>query len=117
MVGWDEFLQQKQDGMITDTEYPLCGPIFSALPKESLRRLVLRMLHPDPEKRISIHDILSDRWMNRIECCCPDPKDMGKTVNSIDAAGKGSGKLAVQMRVHKVHNHLPPEKREKRRIV
>lgn len=110
MAGWDDFLLKKPDGIVTETEYPSCGRIFSALPKAALKRLVLRMLHPDPERRITIHDALGDRWVSRIECCCPDPKDTVKPVNSIDAA-KGSGQLAGQVKVQKVHNHLPPEKR------
>ncbi|KAL1980234.1 hypothetical protein VTN96DRAFT_4439 [Rasamsonia emersonii] len=110
IAGWDNFLLKKPDGIVTETEYPSCGRIFSALPKAALKRLVLRMLHPDPERRITIHDALRDRWVSRIECCCPDPKDTVKPVNSIDAA-KGSGKHAGQMKVQKVHNHLPPEKR------
>jgi protein-serine/threonine kinase len=111
MAGWDQFMLKKPDGIITETEYPSCGRVFSALPKAALRRLILKMLHPDPERRITIQDALSDRWVKRIECCCSDVKDVNKTIDSIDAADKGSAKVAGQMILHKVHNHLPPERR------
>jgi len=111
IAGWDDFMKTKPDGIVTETQYPSCGKIFSILYKEALRRLLLRMLHPDPEKRITIHEALNDRWVKTIECCCPEPNELSKAVTSIDAAGKGSCKLAGKMVVQKMHNHVPPEKK------
>lgn len=76
-----------------------------------MKRLMLRMLHPDPNKRISMSDVLEDRHYKSIECCSPDViKDPSKVVTSIDAAGKGSCRRASRMFVQRMHNHLPPEK-------
>jgi protein-serine/threonine kinase len=68
------------------------------------------MLHPDPERRSSISDILEDRLMKTIDCCCPESADADETESPIDAADKQSGKLA-RMKLQRMHNHLPPEKK------
>lgn len=39
------------------------------------RRLVFRMLDPDPAKRISIPEILKDDWFQEISVCVPYPKE------------------------------------------
>lgn len=106
LKGWRIFIERKPDGIVTNMEYPSCGRIFSALHKESLRRLLLQMLNPDPDRRISIHEALNDRWIKTIDCCCPDLNDF-LTVTHIDAAGKNSCRLAEKMVVHKMHNHVP----------
>ncbi|KAL1997947.1 hypothetical protein VTN02DRAFT_368 [Thermoascus thermophilus] len=109
--GWDEFMITNLDGVIAGSQYPSCGKIFSLIPKEPLRRLILQMLHPDPKSRISIHDALNDRWVKTIECCCPEPQEVSKAPTSIDAADKDSCKLANRLVVQKTHNHIPPEKK------
>jgi serine/threonine protein kinase len=110
LAGWHKFLLRKPDGIITETEYPSCGRIFSALPKRSLKRLILQMLHPDPGRRIAIRDILEDRWMKTVECCCSESMKVDETDMSIDAADKHSGKLA-RIKLQRMHNHIPPEKK------
>jgi len=107
------FFKKNPDGCITETEYPSCGKLFSALHKEALRRLLLRMLHPNPEKRATMQEVLADRWMKIVECCCPEPGDLVRCVTCIDAAGKGSGKLASKMIVQKMHHHIPVDKRRR----
>lgn len=98
--------------MIQDDDIPGCGPIFSLLPKYPLRRLLLRMLHPDPNKRITIHEALNDRWLkSSVECCVRDSSETENVVTSIDVADKDSARLAGKMIVQKMHNHLPPEKK------
>ncbi|KAL9112724.1 MAG: hypothetical protein Q9227_003027 [Pyrenula ochraceoflavens] len=109
--GWDAFLAEKPDGLVDDDHQPKCGPVIVKLPHTGMKRLMLKMLHPDPEKRISIQGALSDRWLRSIECCCqdPDPKqDPISRENSIDVAVKGGCKAAKQMMVIKKHNHIPP---------
>jgi protein-serine/threonine kinase len=71
------------------------------------------MLHPNPEKRATMQEVLTDRWMKTIECCCPEPEDLERCVTCIDAAGKGSGKLAAKMIVQKKHHHIPADKRRR----
>lgn len=113
IASWDAFFKKNPDGCITETEYPSCGKLFSALHKEALRRLLLRMLHPNPEKRATMQEVLADRWMKVVECCCPEPGDLVRCVTCIDAAGKGSGKLASKMIVQKMHHHIPVDKRRR----
>ena len=93
------------DGLIIDTELPLCGPVFSTLTKPVLRSLLLRMMHPDPVKRISIQDAVKDRWVKQIDCCCAD--EYGKELGAIDATSNTSCKLASKMVIKKCHHHLP----------
>ncbi|KAL1957728.1 hypothetical protein VTO42DRAFT_5571 [Malbranchea cinnamomea] len=110
--GWDRFLEKNPEGVISDDSYPSCGPAFRALTNVSMKRLVLRMLHPDPSRRITIHDVLNDRHYKSIECCAPDHfEDYAIDVTCIDAAGKGSCRAANKMPVRRTHNHFPPEKK------
>ena len=72
--------------------------------------ILLRMLHPDPSKRATIHDILGDRWIKTIECCSMETEEeilkLTKTKSGRFDAGKcGSANLKVK----KQHNHLPPK--------
>ncbi|KAK2750423.1 hypothetical protein FQN57_003903 [Myotisia sp. PD_48] len=111
--GWTRWLSNNPDREICEEEkLPSCGAAFKLLNNSSLKRLLLRMLHPEPAKRITIHDILADRYFKIIECCSPDPsRDRSKIVQSIDAAGKGSCRMANKMVVQKIHHHFPPEKK------
>lgn len=108
--GWDAFLAKYPDGPIDENSCPQCGPVIMKLPSGSQRRLILKMLHPDPNKRISIQDALNDRFVRHIECCTrDDPTDIDlKAMKGIDAAGKRSCIAAGKMEVQKKHNHIPP---------
>jgi protein-serine/threonine kinase len=108
LAGWEKFYESHPDGVITGDETPVCGPIFSRLNKTVLKILLLKMLHPDPLKRISIHDALRDRWVKQIDCCCAEGVGTEPAV-CIDAAGKDSCKLAGKMIIKKSHHHLPPK--------
>jgi hypothetical protein len=112
MDGWDKFLADHPDGLVTDEDAPRCGPVLNHVKNCGAKRLILRMLHPDPSKRISVHGVLNDRFYRAIECCSPElASDPSKVVTTIDAAGKGSCKLASKMLVQKMHHHFPPEKK------
>ncbi|EXJ93116.1 HAL protein kinase [Capronia epimyces CBS 606.96] len=107
LEGWQTFLEQVQDSPIDETAYPQCGPIFNALPSHSHRRCILKMLHPDPDKRCSIKDALQDRWVKGIDCCSPE--GIGATLsNGIDVSKTGCDKVAAKMNVQAKHDHLPP---------
>lgn len=107
LAGWDKFYEEFPDGLVTENRTPSCGPIFEKLGKIIIKNLLLRMLHPDPIKRISIHDAVRDRWVKQIDCCS-DEYD-SNMVGSIDASGKASCKLASKMSIKKSHHHLPPK--------
>ncbi|KAJ8113345.1 hypothetical protein ONZ43_g5175 [Nemania bipapillata] len=70
----------------------------------ALRRLLLKMLHFDPKKRITMNDVVTGRWMKNVECCQLESYD--DPVKFIDASKKDcmkstNGKIFC-------HNHLPP---------
>ncbi|KAI5293893.1 hypothetical protein KEM52_005050, partial [Ascosphaera acerosa] len=112
VAAWDRFLQAHPDGQITEQAAPRCGPIFSHISQQyspGLRRLLLAMLNPNPDRRIPITAVLADNYFKSIECCCPESQDEECIV--IDAAGKGSTKKACRMNVQKVHHHAPPERK------
>lgn len=107
LEGWEVFLQRVEDSPVDENSYPQCGPIFNALSSNSQRRCILRMLHPDPEKRCSIKDALNDRWIKGVDCCSLDPA--GAMVSStIDVSKTGCDKVAAKMKVQAKHDHLPP---------
>lgn len=108
LAGWDLFVKEHPEGLITGEETPVCGPIFANLGKNVIRILLLKMLHPDPAKRISIEETVRDRWVKQIDCCCLDGNE-NETVGCIDASGKASCKLASKMSIKKSHHHLPPK--------
>ncbi|XXH05763.1 hypothetical protein Hte_012199 [Hypoxylon texense] len=69
-----------------------------------LRRLLLKMLNPDPKKRITMNDVITNRWMKNVECCQLESYE--DPVKFIDASKKdcmksSTGKIFC-------HNHLPP---------
>ncbi|KAI9845760.1 MAG: hypothetical protein M1837_004593 [Sclerophora amabilis] len=108
--GWEAFSAKNPDQIITDESgTPKCGEVFAALDSQAMRRLLLRMMHPVPEKRIGICDAVGDRWVKTIECCSLENYEM--TEQAIDAAGKKSCKLGWKSGIKKLHNHLPPTKR------
>lgn len=109
MRGWDEFLLRFDD-TIDENDYPptdSCGPVVALLPTPGQRRLILKMLHPEPAKRITIKDVLKDRVIKNIDCCSPEADDDGGPIG-IDVASAGSCKIAAKMKVQKKHHHLPP---------
>ncbi|KAI9675541.1 MAG: hypothetical protein M1829_003345 [Trizodia sp. TS-e1964] len=111
--GWEKFTKAHPDQMVTELEggYPKCGLGFIQLPGMT-KRLILQMLHPNPLKRITIHEALNNRWIRALECCSPEP--LGPTI--IDAAGKKSCKQAAKIPILKAHNHLPPKEGVFRRV-
>ncbi|KAI4724495.1 kinase-like protein [Aureobasidium sp. EXF-10728] len=69
--GWNKWLKDHPDGVIEpgSEDYPDCGKLFHLLNSSSLERLVLRMLNPNPQKRISIAEALSSDVVRRMDCC------------------------------------------------
>ncbi|EXJ62881.1 HAL protein kinase [Cladophialophora yegresii CBS 114405] len=106
LEGWMAFLDRIGDTPIDENCHPQCGPMFNALPSDSVRRCILKMLHPDPERRCTIGDALNDRWVRVIECCSREDTD--STVEAIDVAKTGCHMVAARMKVQPKHDHLPP---------
>lgn len=108
LEGWKEFLQQFGDISIDENSHPRCGPMFKSLPSDSIRRCILRMLHPDPNRRCTIYDALRDRWVRGIECCAREDTNTGLTFDAIDVSKTGCHVAAAKMKVQPKHHHLPP---------
>lgn len=109
--GWDEFLAKTPDGPIDETNYPRCGKMMSQLPSFSMKRQILKMLHPDPTKRITIQEALNARFVKAIECCCMDEEELSNCLarqGTIDVTAKGSCRSMNKMQVQKKHHHAPP---------
>ena len=94
LEGWEKFTRETT-GEISCSSMPSCGEAFDFIPKKPLKRLLFRMLNPDPAKRITIHEALNDGWVKEIECCCPD------TVNT--DANQESPRIK--------HNHCIPSRK------
>ncbi|KAI9779462.1 MAG: hypothetical protein M1835_004691 [Candelina submexicana] len=110
-AGWNAWLSTHPDGVISSDDpddMPKCGMAFGKLESPAMKRLMLRMLNPIPEKRIWIQDVMKDRWFKTIDCCSVG--DYSAKETGIDAAGKKSCKLAAKASIKKKHNHLPPVK-------
>jgi protein-serine/threonine kinase len=100
-----EWQQSNPSGEMTrDGPYPR-HPVFFGL-KPAAMKLMYRMLHLDPSKRITIQDALSDRWVHSLESCNVD--DASECDKVVDAGCKAASKQVAKAGVHRLHNHLPP---------
>ncbi|KAK2850714.1 hypothetical protein FQN49_005390 [Arthroderma sp. PD_2] len=111
ITGWDKFLATSPTGIPNEEKIPSCGPAFKYVGNRNLKTLLFKMLHPDPSKRATIKEVLNDRFMKAVECCSPEAGQKVEQERGIDAAGKGSSRLASKMVVQKIHHHFPPEKK------
>ncbi|PNY25748.1 Serine/threonine-protein kinase hal4 [Tolypocladium capitatum] len=106
VTGWRKWNDKHPecDACITDTDYPTCLALDVGVNPPALRRLLLQMLNPDPNKRIGADEVLGNRWMRNVECCQVESYD--DPALTIDATKKdccsrnGSRKIFC-------HNHLP----------
>lgn len=105
--GWVKWNAQNDDGaIITEQDYPKVLAFDRCVKPPALRRILLQMLNPDPEKRISISSVINNRWIKNIECCqvesYEDPTKM------IDASKMQTLNRGGQKKIF-CHNHLPPK--------
>jgi protein-serine/threonine kinase len=110
--GWDQWLIEHPDGEIVEGPegHPKCGKLFSLIEPPSIKRLILKMLHPIPAKRITIRDVMRTSCIRNINCCCPESYDEPKVV--FDAAkANQSVKFAPTKRF--LHHHIPPKQENK----
>ena len=100
---WDD-KHPECDACITDTDYPTCLALDVGVNPPALRRLLLQMLHPNPNKRISVDEVLNNRWMKNVECCqmesYDDPAQMIDATKKDPYSKNGNKKIFC-------HNHLP----------
>lgn len=109
--GWDDWLETHPDGQITDSPdgHPKCGKLFSLINPPPIKRLILKMLHPLPEMRVTIREIMNSPCVKSIDCCCPESFE-DTTCCRIDASKNSStnGKNKVFL-----HHHIPPAQEKK----
>ena len=107
--GWEKWYEkhaglEPEERVITDVDYPRVKAFDFCVKPPALRRVLLQMLNPDPDKRISIADVISNRWVKQIECCQLESYEDPTRV--IDASKKTCLNRGNQRRVF-CHNHLP----------
>jgi protein-serine/threonine kinase len=107
--GWSTWLEKHPDGVVRDEKggEPNCGKIFDAtrLGTPAFKRLILKMLHPNPAMRISVHDALNGPIMRGVDCCAPESYEPTPTIDAGSLTRSKSSKLIIQRK----HNHMPPK--------
>ncbi|KXX76245.1 Serine/threonine-protein kinase PRR2 [Madurella mycetomatis] len=109
--GWERWTEKRagsDDMAITDMDYPHVWVFDNFVKPPALRRVLLQMLNPDPEKRISIANVVNNRWVKNIECCQPDSFDEPNAATMIDASKKACQTRVSGKKIY-CHNHLPPK--------
>lgn len=116
---WNAGHSDCSDVCITDSDYPRVGFFDSFIKPPALRRLLLSMLNPDPTRRATMADIISNKWLKTVECCQPDKYDEVITASDDSTttfdASKSSSILNITKTLH--HNHLPPHSHFGHKIV
>ncbi|KAH8744148.1 kinase-like domain-containing protein [Diaporthe sp. PMI_573] len=90
---------------ITESDYPSYPPFDIGVNRPALRRVLLMMLNPNPNKRSTITEIANVRFIKNIQCCQPESYDDPDLV--IDATKSASFNLKTTKTF--CHNHLPPK--------
>jgi len=106
-MSWEE----AHDGaLVTEETYDFPSVrVFSQL-KSPMQRLMFRMTHPDPDRRITIQQVIKDRWVQSLECCTLD-EEQDHNPGVIDASNKSACRTAGKCGVKKIHSHLPIPKK------
>ncbi|KAK2592645.1 hypothetical protein QQS21_009644 [Conoideocrella luteorostrata] len=106
--GWEKWYGKHPecDACITDTDYPNCYAMDVGVNPPALRRILLQMLNPDPSKRITMADVVNNRWMKNVECCQLESYD--DQAQLIDATKKDGGNKGSAKKIF-CHSHLPPK--------
>jgi serine/threonine protein kinase len=102
---WNEKHADHEKDAITDADYPNVLVFDRFVKPPALRRVLLQMLNPNPQKRISITEVVNNRWMKNVECCQPESYE---DPTPIDAAKKNCMTKAGAKKIY-CHNHLPPQ--------
>jgi len=109
--GWETCTENKREDPevgITETDYPRVKAFLHVSPTP-LRRLLLHMLHPDPNKRITMADVINNRWVKNIECCQLESyDDPAKTIDASKKTYLNMNRTNGQRKIF-CHNHLPPK--------
>lgn len=116
--GWNTYLRSDPSGHITRSDpskLPSFGKIFDLLTGSSVKRVVLGMMHPNPEMRSTIHEVLSDSWLQSIRTCYEVEKELsGNDISSDRTLSVGSGDSVETEGKTAQHCHTPPPKANSR---
>ena len=110
MNSYNEWMDLHNTPIVTEDAYGL--PTYRAFSnlKTPMKRLLYRMTHPNPDKRITIQQVVGDRWLQSVESCTLD-EWQDHQPGAINAAVKGACRTAGKCGIKKIHDHLPPPKR------
>lgn len=110
--GWVQWLEDHPDGRISDGPegHPKCGKLFSLIEPPSVKRLMLKMLHPQPRRRMTIREVLKAATIKNIECCCPESYEDPKL--RFDASKAASVNRMTAAKRY-MHHHIPPKPENK----
>lgn len=95
---WDQWLDKYPDGEIRNNrELPafVYTKQFMMLDDVGTKRMVFGMLHPDPDKRWTIHDVLECKTVNEYACCQQE----------------GYSDDIRKRQKKSLHNHVPPKQK------
>ncbi|EGS22699.1 uncharacterized protein CTHT_0011720 [Thermochaetoides thermophila DSM 1495] len=109
--GWEKWSKSHADTpdmVITEMDYPHVWVFDEFVKPPALRRVLLQMLNPDPKRRITIANVVNNRWVKNIECCSPETYDEPNAATMIDASKKSCQTRANGKKIY-CHNHLPPK--------
>ena len=91
------------EGIISENSYPRVKLLDLAVNPPALKRILLQMLNPDPTKRITIQEVLQNRFVKNIECCqLPNYDDPALVIDATKKNGNIGNKIFC-------HSHLPPK--------
>lgn len=113
--GWQDWLRDHPDGDLFEGPdgFPKCGKLFNMIEGPAIRHLILKMLHPIPEKRITIREVLNTSLIRNVDCCSPesfeDPKCCTDGTKPNLAIGRSSPKKPL-------HHHIPPKPEQRSRV-
>ena len=114
-MGWSQWLAEHPDGELFDgpNGYPKCGKLFNMIEGPAMRHLILRMLHPMPNKRITIREVLNTSLIRNVDCCCPESYEDQDSCSD----GTKSSSTCVRFSPKKpLHHHIPPQPERKSRV-
>jgi len=110
--GWERWNEKHRDtdgAVISEADYPYVKPFDLMVKPPALRRVLLQMLNPNPDNRVTIAEVVNNRWVKNIECCQKaDNEEPDPATTMIDAAKKASLMRGGQKLF--CHNHAPPKK-------
>jgi len=113
LEGWEKWINKHPDEEISDTSSPELPGMFDhknkfglwAKSSPAMKRMIIKMLHPVPEKRIDIRSVLTSSLVKNIDCCSAEScEEEAKQEAACDCAAKGFKKTVL-----KKHNHVPPK--------